>query len=109
MRDHILWSLPYPMRVLVGLLIYRNTTNTLHGQGTGRHTAEEIAAFRAEIWETLAGLLAASRTKQAGGSTRSTRSKKADDEPFWALGGEEPTEADTVLFGFIVSVLICTA
>lgn len=53
MRDHVLWALPYPVRVLVGLLIYRNNVATLHGQGTGRFTPEEIATFRHEIWEVL--------------------------------------------------------
>lgn len=56
MRDHALWSIPYPVRVLVGMLVYRNITATLHGQGTGRFTADEIAAFRFEIWEGLNAL-----------------------------------------------------
>jgi len=97
MRDHVLWSLPYPVRVLVGLLVYRNNAATLHGQGTGRYSADEIAAFRAEIWERVAALLVKAK--------RDTPSEGV----FWALGGAEPTEADTTLFGFIVSVLICTA
>ncbi|KAI2636867.1 putative glutathione S-transferase [Hypomontagnella submonticulosa] len=100
MRDHVLWALPYPVRVLVGLLIYRNNVATLHGQGTGRFTPEEIATFRHEIWEVLSAQLSASR---------SNSSKRGDDEPFWILGGETPSEADTCLFGFIVSAMICTA
>ncbi|KAI0828429.1 hypothetical protein F5Y06DRAFT_283176 [Hypoxylon sp. FL0890] len=99
MRDYALWSIPYPIRVVVGLLVYRKYNAMLQGQGTGRFTAEEIAAFRHEIWEGLNALLATSRSN-------STASK---DDPFWALGGDHPTEADTCLFGFIVSVLICTA
>lgn len=99
MRDHILWALSYLPRILIGMLIYRNTTKTLHGQGTGRYTPEEIAAFRAEIWESINSLLTASKTKNSW----------AGEGPFWALGGKEPTEADAALFGFIVSVLICTA
>lgn len=99
MRDHVLWSLPYPVRVLVGLIIYRNTTATLHGQGTGRFSAEEIAAFRREIWSSFHDLLLASKANRGA----------ANAGPFWVLGGDHPTEADCALFGFIVSVLICKA
>jgi hypothetical protein len=95
MRDHVLWQLPYPVRVLVGLLIHRNTVSMLHGQGVGRLSAEEIALFRGEIWEHFSDLLADRRTPGS--------------EPFWLLGGKEPTEADASLFGFIVSALICKA
>ena len=97
MRDHILSALPWPMRVLVGNLIYRSSTKALHGQGTGRYAADEIRAFRREIWESINGLLVSSTPRTAGNS------------PFWILGEEQPTEADATLFGFIVSVLICTA
>lgn len=99
MRDHILWSAPYPVRVIVGLIIHRNAVATLHGQGAGRFTPEEIAQFRHEIWESFSDLLRASKAKMETGN----------ENPFWALGGNDPTEADCVLFGFIVSVLICTA
>lgn len=90
------------MRILVGLLIYRNVVKTLHGQGTGRYTSTEIAEFRKEIWEAIADLLDASKRKRGveGGEKK---------EPFWVPGGEEPTEADASLFGFVVSVLVCTA
>lgn len=97
-REHILWALPWAVRVLVGALIYRTTLKTLHGQGTGRYTGPEILAFKREIWEAVNGLMVASKAK-----SRST------GEPFWVLGGESPTEADGTVFGFIVSVLICTA
>lgn len=101
MRDHVLKAAPYPVRIIVGLLIYRGTQKTLHGQGTGRFSPDEIAAFRLQIWESFAALLQSSKTdrQQAG----------VEDAPFWAMGGDGPTEADMVLFAFIVSVLICTA
>ncbi|OTA58347.1 hypothetical protein K449DRAFT_354577 [Hypoxylon sp. EC38] len=99
MRDHILEAIPYPIRVAVGLLIYRNNKSMLHGQGTGRFTAEEIAMFRHEIWEGLNELLVVSQSISSG----------SNKDPFWVLGGEHPTEADTCLFGFTVSALICTA
>lgn len=100
MRDHVLWSMPYPMRVVVGLIIYRNTTATLYGQGTGRFSAEEIAAFRREIWSGFHDLLLASKAGRGAADA---------DGPFWVFGGEYPTEADCALFGAIVSVLVCTA
>lgn len=70
---------------------------TLNGQGTGRYTSEEIASFRNEIWTSLDEVLLSSRAKA------STSLK----EPFWLLGGAEPTEADCTLFAFVSSVLVC--
>ncbi|KKK12783.1 hypothetical protein P175DRAFT_0433330 [Aspergillus ochraceoroseus IBT 24754] len=99
MRDHILGAIPYPVRVIVGLLIYRGSVRTLHGQGTGRYSRAEIQMFRNEVWESLNGMLAAAQAE----------AKDGDDRPFWILGGDEPTEADATVFGFIVSGLICTA
>ncbi|KAL4787477.1 hypothetical protein BJX76DRAFT_5449 [Aspergillus varians] len=97
MRDHVLSAIPYPVRVIVGLIIYRSTVQTLHGQGTGRYSGEEIQGFRVEAWEAVNDLLVASKAKAQG------------DGPFWVLGGEGPTEADTTVFGFVVSALICDA
>lgn len=100
MRDHALGAIPYPVRVVVGILAHRKHSAMLHGQGTLRFTNEEVTMFKHDIWGTIAGLLQASK-KEVG-------SQSADD-PFWALGGDQPTEADAVLFGFIISVLISTA
>ncbi|KAI1303798.1 hypothetical protein F5Y03DRAFT_384981 [Xylaria venustula] len=100
MRDHVLWSLPWPVRVVVGSMIYRNTVSMLNGQGTGRFTPEEIGRFRREIWESFADLALESQSKAGGGQ---------GGEPFWVLGGPEPTEVDGSLFGFIVSAWITTA
>lgn len=98
MRDHILSEIPYAARLIVGLIIYRKSVQTLHGQGVGRLSEEEIKLFRQEIWATFNDLLVSAK-------------KGADqrDKPFWVLGGGYPTEADASLFGFIVSVLMCTA
>jgi len=98
MRDHILEAFSYPLRLIIGQLIYRSHTSTLHGQGTGRFSPAEIAAFRLQIWESFNDLLLSSK-----------RNSKSSSEPFWVLGDDEPTEADMVLFGFIVSVMYCTA
>lgn len=97
MRDYALGAIPYPVRVVVGIFAYRKLVSTLHGQGTGRFTNEEVRRAKEEIWGHVDGLLQASRRKAKEG------------EPFWALGGEEPSEADATLFGFVVSVLIATA
>ncbi|KAF4555339.1 Hypothetical protein D9617_2g052950 [Elsinoe fawcettii] len=100
MRGHILSGMPYVIQVPLGLLVYRRNMRTLYGQGAGRFSAEEIAAFRLEIWDSLEALLTTSKKAQ---------SNKVIRQPFWILGGPRPTEADAVLFGFLASNLHCTA
>lgn len=95
-RDLVLWNKPLPVRILIGMLIHRGTTATLHGQGTGRFTSEEITAFRTQIWQHLDRLL----------KTRLQQATTASSQPFWVLGAENPTEADATLYGFIVSALV---
>jgi hypothetical protein len=102
MRDKVLAAIPYPVRIIVGLLAHRKNMQTLHGQGTGRFSGAEIALFRNDVWENLDNLLVESKRKQA-------IKKQELNEPFWAMGGDGPTEADTVLFGFIVGALVCDA
>ncbi|KAL8791159.1 MAG: hypothetical protein Q9195_005998 [Heterodermia aff. obscurata] len=148
MRNHILQSLPYPLRVLVGWWIYRRIVQTLYGQGTGRYTPAEIAGLRREIWVRLrfSGFLfslsplipspsflcvtfsfssAATKTSELSKKLKqesiaalltaskhaSTADSSSSDEkpPFWILGGSSPSEADASIFGFIVTVLLCTA
>ncbi|KAI9840405.1 MAG: hypothetical protein M1837_001618, partial [Sclerophora amabilis] len=120
MREHILSALAYPLRVVLGFLISRKTTQTLHGQGTGRYTAVEISTFKHEIWDGINALLSSARrttTVTAAAATSDDDDDDDDDDdedevakkPFWLLGGETPTEADATLFGFITSVLVCTA
>ena len=92
-RDKALYSIPYPFRVVVGCLVHRSVTSTLHGQGVGRLTREEVRSLKTEIWQTLDSLLE-QRIREA-----------PYEEVFWVLGGKQPTEADATLFGFIVSVL----
>lgn len=100
MRDKALAALPLPLKVLVGQLAYRKMNGTLYGQGTGRLTPEEITKFKTEVWENVNALLTASSRKRGTG---------AQDEMFFLLGGSKPTEADTTLFGFIASGLVCAA
>ena len=94
--------MPYPVQIVVGLLAYLKMATTLYWQGTARYTYEEIGVFRLEIWESVNALLVASQSKEK-------RDLNAPDHPFWVLGGDEPTEADATLFGFITSALVCTA
>jgi hypothetical protein len=102
MRDHVMQSIPYPVRIVVGILAYRKHSALLHGQGTLRFTDEEVTEFKREIWGTIAELLQVSKTE-------ATARGRAGDDPFWALAGDQPTEADATLFGFLISVLLCTA
>lgn len=94
------------MRVLIGQIVYRNHKVMLYGQGTLRLSDEEIRASKREIWDSINSVLVAVRSSRAAGPPGSTDSKT---RPFWFLGGDGPTEVDTTLFGFIVSVLLCTA
>ncbi|KAJ4359112.1 hypothetical protein N0V95_002436 [Ascochyta clinopodiicola] len=94
MRDHAMSKLPYPARVIAGILAYRGIIQRLHEQGTGRFSDEEISAFTREVWEAIDGLL------------RTSMERAGEEECFWVLGGKEPTEADTSVFGFVVANLV---
>ena len=100
MRSKVLSALPYPLQLLVGLFIYRNMKSALYGQGTLRFTPEEIDKLRREGWESIDELLSASKRK------RSENDDKDSTLPFWVLGGDTPTEADTTVFGFVSSLLV---
>ncbi|KAG8163561.1 hypothetical protein KVR01_006858 [Diaporthe batatas] len=106
MRDHALSSIPWPMRVLVGQMVYRSHKAMLYGQGTLRLSDEEVRTAKTEIWDTINGVLVAVRSSQDAGPPGDAASR---NRPFWFLGGDEPTEVDTTLFGMIVSVLSATA
>lgn len=94
-------SIPYPIQVLVGLLAYRKATTSLNAQGTGLLTREQFTAHQAECWAALDAQVAAAR-QQSNAASR-------PDEPFWLLGGDQPTEADASLMAFVVTTLFCTA
>ncbi|KAF7595321.1 hypothetical protein BBP40_006570 [Aspergillus hancockii] len=100
MRDAILATVPWPLRVLIGLKIYRKVSRNLTGQGTMLCSAEEIGSSRLEIWVSINAALVESRSRHL---------ERGGQGPFWLWGGEEPAEADAVLFGFVVSGLICYA
>lgn len=99
MRNEIFKALPSVLQVVIGVLAWRKVQATLWGQGTGRFTSEEVAAIRHDIWSNVEALLA--DAKRAA--------KVAEGDAFWVLGGNAPTEADTTLYGFIASGLVCTA
>ncbi|KAI1628535.1 hypothetical protein EDD37DRAFT_11417 [Exophiala viscosa] len=93
-REMALSSMPYPLRVMVGYVIHRSITQTLHGQGVGRLSDEEIRVLKTEIWQSFDDML-----KERFGPMTT-------EQPVWCLGNAAPTEADATLFGFIVSVLV---
>lgn len=97
MRDKILAPIPWPIRVVVGNIVYNKNIRTFQGQGAGKFTAEELKEFRSEIWETISEALKVSHAQHSG------------EGPFWVWGGETPTDADAVVFGFVVSNLMCEA
>ncbi|KAJ6781554.1 hypothetical protein PWT90_01549 [Aphanocladium album] len=101
MVDNMLAAVPWPVRAAVGWMAHRAVVRTLDGQGTGRLSADEVRAFKEEVWEGVEALLA---------EAKAARGKTDDGEkPFWVLGGEEPSEADATLFGFVVGGLVSSA
>jgi hypothetical protein len=103
MRDGVLAALPFPVRVLVGNLVYRSITAALYSQGTGRYSFDEVRVLKQEVWEGLAALLAEARVAAA------VREHSGGTAPFWILGQAEPTEADAAVYGFLAASLVCTA
>lgn len=108
MRDTILNALPWLARMPLGVLVYRQVARSLRGQGLMLLTKGEIDEMKAEIWTTLEAFVADAHAAWVR-HAEEEEEEAADDGPFWLLGGEEPTEADAVLFGFIASSMVCTA
>ena len=102
MRPGALAALPYLLQLIIGNLAYKGTRRTLHGQGTGRYTNDEVRQFKVEIWESLNVLLSESRNSSAA-------AKRDRHAPFWVLGRSEPSEADATVYAFIVASLVCIA
>ena len=96
-RDSALGFMPFPIRVVVGIMASRQITTTLKGQGTGRFTVGEISDFRKQIWAEVNALL------------NGVKKKRGESGPFWAVGGIQPTEVDATVYGFIASGLVCSA
>lgn len=102
MVDNMLAAVPWPLRAVVGWMAQRATVRTLYGQGTGRLSDEEVSTFKEEVWESVEALLADAKTRNGD-------KRKGTEEPFWVLGGEEPSEADATLFGFVIGGLVSSA
>ncbi|KAK3323045.1 hypothetical protein B0H66DRAFT_474733 [Apodospora peruviana] len=100
MRPNALVGMPYLMQVVIGNFAYRAVKGALYSQGTGRLLSEEVSELKAEAWESLSAMLAEARINS---------SLYEDEEPFWVLGGAEPTEADAVVYAFIAGSLVCPA
>ncbi|KAH7382724.1 hypothetical protein DE146DRAFT_240176 [Phaeosphaeria sp. MPI-PUGE-AT-0046c] len=94
MRDYTMAKIPMPQRVAAGEQAYRANIQKLHDQGTGRFTDDEIHVSRKEIWEGINAML------------KDSQKMANSDKCFWVLGSDNPTEADTTVYGFIVSTLI---
>jgi hypothetical protein len=96
MRDQgPLATIPYPIRLFVGWMVHSKISRTLYGQGTGRYTTAELRSLRQEAWTSLDELVAETPGRGHG--------------PHWILGGENPTEADACLHGFLASSLTSPA
>lgn len=104
----VLAAVPWFVRPLVGMLVYSKVSRTLDGQGTGLLSEEEVAMFKEEAWEALNALLSEAKATSLR-NRQDRRDEREDEQPFWVLGGETPTEGDATLYGFVVGALICDA
>lgn len=76
-------SVPAPIRPFVVAMVRRQVRASLRGQGTGRHTREEIAALGCRSIDAIAAFLG--------------------EKPYFL--GDEPKGADATLFAFVASAL----
>jgi glutathione S-transferase len=102
-RDYIMRDVPYPVRVVIGLLAYRGNMRKLREQGAARFSGEEILGFKREIWGVLDGVLRKSREEFLNGR----QGTRKETSCCWVLAGENPTEVDACLYGFVASVMVC--
>jgi glutathione S-transferase len=76
-------SVPAPMRPFITAMVRRKLRSTLHGQGLGRHSEQEIAALAARSIDAMADFLG--------------------NKPFFM--GNEPTGVDATIFAFAAGAL----
>jgi glutathione S-transferase len=76
-------SMPGPLRGLIGGFVRRGTRKTLHAQGTGRHTSEEIYALGKADVQTLSDALG--------------------EKPFFL--GDRPTSYDAAIYGTLQNLI----
>jgi len=78
-----------------------------------RFSAEEISAFKRQVWENVNALLVDSKRKMTTTTAEAGDGSDDDDSDgkgmFWLLGGKAPSEADAALFGFVAAGLVCAA
>lgn len=76
-------DVPAPVRPVIASMLRRRLRKTLHGQGTGRHTPEEIAAIGNRSIKAMADYLG--------------------EKPFFM--GDEPAGIDATMFAFAASAI----
>jgi glutathione S-transferase len=74
---------PAPFRPIVTTMVRRKLRTTLHGQGIGRHSPDEILALATRSIDAIADFLG--------------------DKPFFM--GSEPTGVDATMFAFVCGIL----
>lgn len=87
------------IRGIAGFSVYNYCRLMLYFQGTGRHSVEEAKKLKQTAIETLGNYSAAAHEKRL-----ETKATSDNYEPFWILGGDQPTEADFTVFGFLATV-----
>jgi glutathione S-transferase len=76
-------GIPAMIRPVIGMLVRRSTRSALQGQGTGRHTREEIYAL--------------------GNADLQTLSDALGDKPFFL--GDKPTSYDAAIYGIVHNLM----
>jgi glutathione S-transferase len=82
-KTQFLAGFPAPLRPLVGRLVRRTIAKSLHLQGLGRHSQEEIYRLACDDLSALSAFLG--------------------DKPYFF--GEKPTEIDATAYGFLAQIL----
>lgn len=85
-RERFFGKLPFPLRSIVPGMVRSSIKKTLHGQGLGRHTPDEIYAMGKADIDAMAAIL--------GG------------KPF--VLGDAPTSVDATAYGFLAQLLHTT-
>jgi glutathione S-transferase len=82
-KEQFLAGFPAPFRPLVGRLVRKTVAKSLHLQGLGRHSPDEIYRLACDDLTALSEFLA--------------------DKPYFF--GQQPTELDATAYGFLAQIL----
>jgi glutathione S-transferase len=82
-KTQFLAGFPAPFRPLVGRLVRKTVAKSLHHQGLGRHSPEEIQRIAGDDLTALSAFLG--------------------EQPFFF--GDKPTELDATAYGFLAQIL----